>query len=392
MIGDGMGLASLTAARYQKGRLDIETMPHAGFSHTHSLDQFVTDSAASATALGSGYWIDNRFVGLHPDGTPAKNIIEYAREARKRTGLVATSRITHATPASLTVHVKNRDHEDEIAAQMAMAGVDVILGGGWDKFLPQRRARVEFPLDDRRVERGHLIDVASLIAADGKPYGTRADGRDLVALMEKDGYLFVRTAEELGVAVERDRRKILGLFAAGPLPKVSQGRRPSLAAMSLAALRVLSASPEGFFLMIEGSQIDWAGHSNDYAWHVLETADFDDAIGAVRGYLEETGLHRETLLVVTADHETGGLTLKKHPRLPLGVEPSWSTDYHTGVAVPVFSEGPGAERFAGIQDHARIGRELIRSVAGRDVEFLPRAAKAPAAGGVPAPARAPARL
>ncbi|MBI4602413.1 MAG: alkaline phosphatase [Planctomycetes bacterium] len=388
LIGDGMGIAQLMSARYQKGRLAVEDMKHMGVSLTHSVQHFVTDSSASATVLASGYLIVNGEVGVHADGTPVKLIVEYAEEQGLWTGIVATSRITHATPAAMVAHVKSRGSEDEIAAQIAASEVDVVLGGGWDKFLPLRKLKVNAEPGEPRVKtagapRGRSLLVSGrglaggrteLVAErpllwDGKPYGTRKDSRDLVEEMKVRGYRFVRTSGELAVAASGPPGKLLGLFHSGAMPKASEGRSPSLSAMSLAALSILSQSPRGFFLMIEGSQIDWGSHSNDFDYAMLEAADFDTAIDTVLRFLRDRGIEKETLVVVTADHETGGLSLNPHPTLPFGFEAKWTTTGHTALPVPVFADGACAEQFGGIQTHEDLGRKLIRAVARRPVEF-----------------------
>jgi alkaline phosphatase len=187
--------------------------------------------------------------------------------------------------------------------------------------------------------------------------------------MEKRGYRFVRTAPELALVSSDPPGKLLGLFHSGPLPKVNEGRSPSLCAMALGALRILSQSPKGFFLMVEGSQIDWGGHENDFDYTMHETADFDTAVGTVLRFLREEGIDGETLVVVTADHETGGLSLQAHPSLARGFEPKWSTKGHTGSPVPVFSQGPAASLFSGITSHEAIGRNLIERVAARKIVF-----------------------
>lgn len=328
MIGDGMGPAQLTLARYQKGDLAVHRMPVSGLSYTQSLRDFVTDSAAAATALAAGERVANGAVGQRPDGTRIRSVVEVAEELEMWTGLVATSRVTHATPAAMATHVPSRAQEHAIAEQLAASGVEVLLGGGRDMF------------------RG------------------RPDGRDLIQEMIRGGYSYVHTASELTLASTRVTGRLLGLFSPAAMPKVTEGRSPALKAMALAALRVLARSPRGFFLMVEGSQIDWGGHQNDVDYVLHETVDFDDALDAVLRFLSDAGIEDETLVVVTADHETGGLTLHANPKLRLGVEPRWTTEGHTGVPVPVFARGPAALRFSGVQDHARIGRELIRLVSG----------------------------
>jgi alkaline phosphatase len=390
----------------QKGQLAVEGMKHAGFTFTHSLQSFVTDSSAAATALATGYLALNGQVGMTVDGTPVKTVLEYAEAEGKWTGLVATSRITHATPASMVSHVKSRGSEDEIAAQITKSNVEVIFGGGWDKFLPRRKSRVGLPPSPGKevlasvapaalssaLNAGAGMSLAAapaeplLLGLDGKPYGTRSDGRDLMAEMLKQGYRLIRTPAELSMVSAGPPTKVLGLFHSGPMPKASEGRSPGLPAMTLSALRILSQSPKGFFLMVEGSQIDWGGHANDFAYTVAETADFDTAVGTVLDFLEDTGIAGETLVVVTADHETGGLSLTPNSALPMGVEPKWSTKGHTGCPVPIFSAGPGADLFSGIQTHEEIGRNLVESVSSKDVRFayppdksLPIAPAAPAA-------------
>jgi len=417
MIGDGMGLAHISAARFHKGRLALEDMDHVGFSYTSSLENFVTDSSASATALASGYLILNGWVSLHPDGSPTKTVLEYAEEKGMWTGLVVTCRVTHATPACMIAHVKSRGEEQQIAEQIAAADVECILGGGWDMFLPTRTMKIdggewwggEEDGEDGRGSgsgygsdpttafapgRGHTflatgsdllrrrtipIIEKQLVGADGKLYGSRKDKKNLIEGMEKRGYRFIRSASELMVASSGPPQKLLGLFNSGAMPKASEGRSPSLSAMSLAALKLLSQSPNGFFLMIEGSQIDWGGHANDFDYAVTEAADFDDTVGVVRRFLADAGIADETLIVVTADHETGGLTLNASSRSG-GLEPKWTTGYHTGIPVPVFTAGPGSRGVAGIQSHVNIGRYLIESVVGQKIVFsYPRNDRSPAA-------------
>src|SRR5688572_8604215 len=420
MIGDGMGLAHISAARFHKGRLALEDMEHVGFSYTSSLENFVTDSSASATALASGYLILNGWVSLHPDGTPTKTVLEYAEEKGMWTGLVVSCRVTHATPACMIAHVKSRGEEHKIAEQIAAADVECILGGGWDMFLPTRTLKIHggewwegeeegedgsgsgygndpttaflpgkghtFLMSGSDLMRRRTIPIIEkqLVGADGKTYGTRKDKKNLIEGMEKRGYRFMRSASELMVASSGPPQKLLGLFNSGAMPKASEGRSPSLSAMSLAALKLLSQSPRGFFLMIEGSQIDWGGHANDFDYAVTEAADFDDTVGVVRRFLEDAGIADETLIVVTADHETGGLTLNASSRSG-ALEPKWTTGYYTGIPVPLFTTGPGSRGVAGIQSHVNIGRYLIETVVGQKIVFsYPRNDRSPKGEDAPA--------
>lgn len=380
MIGDGMGLAQISAARYHKGELAVGEMRHVGFSDTHSLRNFVTDSSAGATALATGYLIVNGEVAVAFDGTPLKTLIGYAKECGKWTGVVVTSRVTHATPASFMAHVKSRGNEYEIALQIATNGAEVILGGGWDMFLPPSSRSVKATEREATTvlvgagdlpgsQRAVLLAEKPLVDLDGKPCGTRTDQRNLIAEMLRQGYRFVRTPGELSLITSGPPGKVIGLFHSGPMPRVTEGRTPSLSAMALAALEILMQSPNGFFLIIEGSQIDWGCHENNFDYAMEEAADLDTTVGAVVRFLKKAGIDGDTLVVVTADHETGGLTLNARGDLPLGFEPRWTTKDHTGVPVPVFAAGPRADLFSGMQSHERIGRSLIETVVGHGVSF-----------------------
>jgi len=216
MIGDGMGLAQISSARYKKGRLALEDMEFTGFSYTHSLEDFVTDSSASATALASGYLVLNGWVGLHPDGTPTKTVLEYAEEKGMWTGLVVTCGVTHATPASMAAHVKSRGSEEDIALQLSQLDIEVILGGGWEKFLPVRSTKLDggSPVEPPVFAAGRgsaplLVSgrdflersllTADKVGSDGKPYGVRKDKRNLIDEMEGRGYRFIRSAAQLAL-------------------------------------------------------------------------------------------------------------------------------------------------------------------------------------------------
>jgi alkaline phosphatase len=236
MIGDGMGIAHLTLARLHKGRLAMEEAENFGLSTTSSLNAFVTDSSASATALGTGYLIQNGVVGQHPNGKPVKTIIEYAEEKGLWTGVVVTCRVTHATPASMATHVSSRGSEDDIAFQLSQRDLEVIFGGGWDKFLPRRVESVravgressgggiltavapERPLDGSQ-SRGQLTEhAAPLIDVAGNPYGARKDGKNLLKEMTARGYRSIRTAGELATITLGPPGMVIGLFHSEAMP------------------------------------------------------------------------------------------------------------------------------------------------------------------------------
>ena len=320
LIGDGMGFEAVTAARivaHGKGKgLSCDRFPVLGQSITYSLDKsLITDSAASGTALASGERTYNGMIGLDADKKPISNIADLAHHLGKSTGIVAVCDITHATPAAYAAHVKTRDNQWEIAKQMADVPLEVMLGGGRQYFLPG-----------------------------GDPGSKRDDDLDLVARMKKQGKTVVFTEEELDALNLAGVNNLVGLFASGHLDKVSDNRRPVLKKMTETALDILSRNKKGFFLMVEGSQIDWGGHANDLAYNSSEMLDFDETVGMVLDWAEKDG---ETLVVVTADHETGGLALIKADTEQKTLSAGWSTGDHTANVVPVFAYGPNSEAYAG---------------------------------------------
>jgi alkaline phosphatase len=248
----------------------------------------VTESAAAATQIACGVKVPARVVGMGPDGkTPCKTIMEFAKGKGMGAGLVTTSGITDATPAAFAAHVARRSDEDRVAAQELRAGVDVLLGGGKRFFLPEAAG------------------------------GNRKDGRDLVEEARRAGYAVVGTASELQRAGDG---KILGLFNMGNMAyEIDRARtaEPSLAAMAAKTLEVLAKNPKGFFAMIEGGRIDHAAHRNDAAATIRDTLAFDGAVGVALDFQRK---NPDTLLIVTADHETGGMALIEHGKKRVGMD------------------------------------------------------------------------
>ncbi len=326
IIGDGTGLSQLYSGQLnlvgKDGRLVVQNMPVTGFSITHAANRLVTDSAAGATAYSCGAKTNNGMIAYLPNGEHCRTVLELAEAQGKSTGLVATSTITHATPASYASHIDARSKQAEIAEQYLNSGVEVFLGGGLEFFIPQS------------VENS-----------------SRKDDRNLIDEFTAKGYAFVDNATDLK---ETESGQILGLFASSGIP--SENRTPTLAEMSGKAIEVLSANENGFFLMIEGSQIDWAGHGNDANYAMREVKDFDAAIKTALDFAMNDG---ETLVVVTADHETGGMTLQ-YGNNSDEIEIAWSTDYHTGVPVPLMAFGPHAIEFTGWHDNTEVGRLVAR--------------------------------
>jgi alkaline phosphatase len=326
MIGDGMGIGQVTAGRTLKGSLALDKFKTVGLLLTHAAGKdYITDSAAGATALSTGVKTYNGAIGVNPDTVAVENVLERGKKKGKRTGVVVACSITHATPASFVAHVPLRGMQLEIAEQISRGVTDVFLGGGWGWFLPDSMG------------------------------GRRKDGKNLISLMQKSGYKYVSKEGEFR-NLRQHSGKILGLFAENQLDS-AQARRPSLREMTATALKILSQSDSGFVLMVEGSQIDWASHDHKTNQIMVEMADFDDAIEEVVAF---AGKDRQTLVIVTADHETGGFALAGGSLETKEVTGKFTTTGHSAAMVPLFASGPGSAQFAGIQQNSNVGSILLR--------------------------------
>ena len=329
LIGDGMGLSQIAAARIKavgaKGKLHLDRIPVTGLITTCSAGSLVTDSAAAATALATGRKTNNGMIGVDPQGKRLPTILEAAKDRGMATGLVVTSTITHATPGPFAAHVKSRYDEVTIATQLLNTKVNVLLGGGKAFFLPR-----------------------------SAPGSKRKDDRDLIGEAREKGYLVVQTKEELEKA---EAKYVLGLFQLRGL--TTKPPEPSLAEMTGKAIRLLSRSDKGFFLMVEGSQIDWASHRNDINDAIKQTLLFDEAVKAV---LDFALADKRTLVVVTADHETGGLVVRGGSLQGNNLTVTWTTNGHTPPPVPLSAFGPGAEAFMGLHDNTDVPKILAKSL------------------------------
>lgn len=291
--------------------------PVTGFSRTYSLNKYRTDSSAGGTALTTGQKVENYHVNWAPDSARHRTIYDDAAEAGLATGFVVTSDVLDATPASTYGHVPYRKMYDTLSVQMAQCAHSVMVGGGYKYFLPENRHDGLAPLDTLR-DRGYMLtrSLDSLLAFEGQR----------VVALPYDG---------------------------DPDPAPARGDMLRRSAMK--AIQLLERNRKGFAMLIEGSQIDWACHNNDSAYMRAELADFELMLHAVLDYAERDG---HTLVVVTADHETGGLTLPDGD-IEAGtndVRYLWGS--HTGCMVPVFAYGPGAEIFSGIQQNTDIPRKI----------------------------------
>jgi alkaline phosphatase len=304
LVGDGFGASQMALgivfAASEGRELHLEKLMkdgNTGYALPVPHDGIVIDSAAAASQMATGERVRNETLGLSPDGFPLETILEWAEREGLSSGLVSNMRLTHATPAGFASHrVSRYDPEPAIADQMFFEhDIEVLLGGGARAFVPNGRRVSEF-----------LPGIASEL--DG--VSNRTDGRNVVVEAKDREYRVVSGARELAAASPR-ARKLLGLFSATHLPYVLDRSQmmlddvPTLAAMTSAALDVLGEAPRGFFLVVEGGRIDYAGHDNDAGSLLHEVLDFDDALGRA---LDFQAANPETLVIVTADHGTGGFS------------------------------------------------------------------------------------
>lgn len=406
LIGDGLAVNQLVLASILEGRvLHTMKLPYTGITLTYSADSWVTDSAPAGTALASGFKTLNRAIGVLPNNEPVYSMIELARDLGYKTGIVVTCRVTHATPAAFYGHVSNRDDELVLAEQLSEANIDVIFGGGYSYFLPEEKG------------------------------GRRKDGKDLIQKMIGQGYQYLTKKSELD---NIKGAKVLGLFAASHLDPVTDRpiEQPTLDVMTKKAIEILAESGEDFILMVEGSQIDWEAHANDFYGVWKEVVEFDNAVKVAIDFAKQNG---NTLVVVTGDHETGGLSLskggysilvdqarkakgtttmflkkfkieekekfiaalkewygidvseqeyeilKKIPSAELRRELArfvsgklgfgWTTFDHTASPVPVYAFGPGAHYFTGVMDNTDVAK-LIMKLSGITSATFPKVGSA----------------
>ncbi|MBP7273081.1 MAG: alkaline phosphatase [Saprospiraceae bacterium] len=320
MIGDGMGMSAISAAMYRNGsKLNLERFPITGIHKSNASSHLVTDSAAGATAFSCGCKTYNGSIGMNKDTLPCKTILEEAIQHGLATGMVATSTIVHATPAAFVAHQKDRNMYEEIANDFLNVPIDIFIGGG-KKFFDRRQ-----------------------------------DNRNLITALQKKGYtIFDYTQEEIS-QIKIPKGKKFGYFTADkdPLPVV-QGR-DYLPQATMKTINYLHESNgNGFFAMIEGSQIDWGGHANKADYIISEMLEFDIVIGQVLDWAARNG---ETLVIVTADHETGGFAIQPESTQD-SIIAAFTTTGHTAEMIPVFAFGPGANQFSGIYENTAIHTKM----------------------------------
>lgn len=328
LIGDGMGISNISAAMVaNRGSLYINLLTNIGFTTTHSASDFLTDSGAGGTALASGQKTYNGAIGFNKDTVAIGNIREALAGQGLSTGVVATSSVTHATPASFVAHQPDRELHDAIAYDFIRSGIDLFIGGGLQFF------------------------------------STRADGLNLIDSLISRGYTVdtTRLSNTTDYVFEKleDAKKFAGLYAKDHLDPKDSGRGDFLPSATKAAIEFLNRNTEGFFLMTEGSQIDWGGHDKNTSYVISEMLDFDKAVGEALRFASQDG---NTLVIVTSDHETGGFALHEGCYETGRVTGKFTSDDHTGSLVPVFAYGPGAHLFNGFYDNTDIPLKILQAM------------------------------
>ncbi|MDB3877426.1 alkaline phosphatase [Gammaproteobacteria bacterium] len=317
LIGDGMGPNQVALARFSVGganhRLSFENFPVTGIVLNHSADNLYTDSAAAATAWATGIKTKNGYLSVDSDNKFLPTIPELLSTKGYLTGLVATSSITHATPAAFYAHIKSRSKHKQIAQMLVESDIAIALGGGSEFF--------KLPTSNPAI---HIIDT-----------GNSLDQDNLV-----------------------QHARVLGLFGEDGLDRrLSPPTQLQMTERALDFLDSKTSNCAGFFLMSEGSQIDWAGHDNNVKYMLTEFADFDDSVASA---IEFSKQNKETLILVTADHATGGLVLQK-PRSS-SIRAQWTTTSHDLSPINIYAYGPGAEKFSGVMDNTEIFDRMLQAL------------------------------
>ncbi len=314
LIGDGMGLAQIYSGYTANfGHLNLFQLLNIGFSKTSSSNSYITDSAAGATAMASGKKTNNRYIGVDATGVRLPAIPDLIAPMKMASGLISSGDITDATPAAFYGHVKDRSMSKEIAQDFLHSPVNLMIGAGGK----------------------HFTAIGGQLQAKGYRYATQLSALDTIR-----GNRYLVLADSAALTMQKGR----GDFLQRSLKK---------------ALQTLSPQKEGFFLMLESAQIDWGGHANSVPYLTTEMLDFDRTIGAALEFADSNG---ETLVIVTADHETGGLSLLDGSISKGYVDGAFSTTDHSGILVPVFAYGPRSMSFRGVYENTAIFEKIMQAI------------------------------
>lgn len=318
LIGDGMGMAQAVAGYYANGNdLAIMKLKNMGFVRTYSASHFTTDSAASGTTYACGVKTTNGFVGMTPDEKPAANIPEKLEPKGFATGVISTDNISGATPSVFYAHVAKRGATADILKQLPLSKLDLFAAGCetlWNKYAPEQ-----------------------------------------IAELKKAGFTVLT---DYNLIQDNLSAKRIGVIAKdADVQPVMNGRGDFLPATVRQGIEFLSKkSKKGFFLMAEGAQIDWGSHNNDVKYTVTEVIDFDMAVSEALKFADQNG---ETLVIITADHETGGMTIPNGNYAEKKVKALYTVPGHTGIMVPIYAYGPRSQDFRGVQENIDVHKKII---------------------------------
>jgi alkaline phosphatase len=327
-IGDGMGVGHVSAAsdllESTGNTLAMIESPHVALVRTWATDNLAPDSASTATAMATGFKTRKKAVGVLEDGRVVRNLFEVARDRGRATGVITTSGLVDATPASFTVHVDWREDYHVIFEQMLDSGTDLLVGGDWTRFTKAKKNQEYLDLLERAEELG-----------------------------QDHGYQVIRDPRSIDTA----KLPLLALFP--PRARGGDSHGPPLAAITLRAIELLREAPEGFLLLVESEITDEIGHHNDIEGVMEGMNELNDAVAAV---LEATEGDGETLVVVTADHDTGSLAVVDGDYMEGRATVRWATGKHSSQWVPLFAFGPGAGRFTGVRDNTEVGQLIAQAL------------------------------
>lgn len=344
LIGDGMGFGAVSSLLLaQDGKTGFEMAPVIGLNETQSANNYVTDSPAGGTALATGTRTCNGFLGVGPDSVQLESILKKAQAMGKKTGIVVNTTLTEATPGAFYAGVTSRSMSYKIAEQFCESGVDVAVGSGLSAFI-NRPDSVD--LTATLINKGYdvYLDWKSVLNTQSEKFVGILEMGD-VHRRNKSSNKTAGAADGAEVCLAA---KLAAEASDGDTTRFSEPAEYLQKATVKAIEQLEKNAPKGFFLMIESAIIDGYGHNNDSDGMIEEMQEFDRTLKALVAYVNE---HPNTLLVVTADHETGGTGVgyKSYPvNAPEGMKLTFSTKGHTGTVVPIFAYGAGSEKFAGI--------------------------------------------
>ncbi|EOR93881.1 Alkaline phosphatase [Arcticibacter svalbardensis MN12-7] len=319
LIGDGMGLAQIHAGLMANhGELNMAMFRNLGFSNTVASDAGNTDSAAGGTAIATGFKTNNRYIGMGTDDKSRTNLVDTLFDFGIKSGIISVGDITDATPAAFYAHELERSMSEEIANDLLKSKAEIIVGSNQKSFFNNKNDK-------------------------------------LLAGLKANGFLVSQSLPDFNKQIAG---KQLVLLPDADTRPVYKGRGDMLKQSLLHSIKLLSNNKKGFFIMAEGAQIDYGGHANDLQYVVTELHDFDKTVEAALRFADQDG---ETLVIITADHETGGLTLLDTAPEQGMIRGEFSTNDHTNIMVPVFAYGPGSEDFKGIYQNNEIFYKIIKA-------------------------------